>query len=46
MVDFEKRIAEMLLDEKQQKVFFEFFKHSLDQNMLVKLSINNYSFLQ
>ena len=31
MVDFEKRIAEMLLDEKQQKVFFEFFKHSLDQ---------------
>lgn len=31
MVDFEKRIAEMLLDEKQQKVFFEFYKHSLDQ---------------
>ena len=31
MVDFEKRIAEMLLDEKQQKIFFEFYKHSLDQ---------------
>ena len=24
MVDFEKRIAEMLLDEKQQKVFLNF----------------------
>ena len=26
-----KRIAEMLLDEKQQKSIFEFFKHGLDQ---------------
>ena len=31
---------------KTAKSIFEFFKHSLDQNMLVKLSINNYSFLQ
>ena len=30
MVDFEKRIAEMLLT-KTAKSIFEFFKHSLDQ---------------
>ena len=45
MVDFEKEL-QRCFGRKTAKVFFEFFKHSLDQNMLVKLSINNYSFLQ
>lgn len=31
MADFEKRITAMILDKEQQKIFFEFFKHSLDQ---------------
>ena len=37
MVDFEKELQRCFW-RKQQKVFFEFFKHSLDQNMLVKLN--------
>ena len=29
--DFEKRIGVMLLDKNQQKIFFEYFRYSLDQ---------------
>ena len=31
IADFEKRITAMLLDENQQKIFYEFFRYSLDQ---------------